>query len=56
MSHHTKAHTFASRTRQPHDQSLQKSVLFYNPIKIKKQKIPLTKKLNFATRTADHDT
>jgi hypothetical protein len=31
MSRHTKAHTFASRTSQRTDQSLQKSVLFASP-------------------------
>jgi hypothetical protein len=31
MSQRTKAHTFASRTSQRTDQSLQKSVLFANP-------------------------
>lgn len=33
MSQHTKAHTFASHTSQHSDQSLQKSVLFTDPIR-----------------------
>jgi len=40
MSIHTKAHTFVSHTSQRTDQSLQKSVLFSNPRKLKNKKFP----------------